>query len=196
MTSTTGRGGPYLLRPVYESEPPLTSPSQSAVTLYDAATGPGRWRFVSDTVMGGVSRGALALETIAGRPAIHLTGSVSTANSGGFVQAALPLTDPDGRCLDGSGADTLELTVFGNGESYNVHLRTPDVVRPWQSYRASFVAGARWQQCELPLGGFEPHRIDVPFDLSRICRLGVVAIGREFEADVAIARIRLVGADA
>lgn len=174
----------------------MASPSPQALTLYDAAAGPGRWRFVGDTVMGGVSRGTLALETVAGRAAVHLTGSVSTANSGGFVQAALNLTDPDGRCLDGSDAEALEITVYGNGESYNVHLRTPDVVRPWQSYRASFVARPQWQQCRLPLGGFEPHRIDTPFDMSRICRLGVVAIGRDFEADVAVASIRLVGADA
>ena len=173
----------------------MTRPTSTSVTLYDAAAGPGHWRFVADTVMGGVSRGGLALETVAGRAAVHLTGSVSTANSGGFVQAALNLARPEGGCLDGSHADALELTVYGNGESYNVHLRTPDVVRPWQSYRASFVAPPEWQQCRLPLAGFEPHRLDAPFDSSRICRLGVVAIGRDFEADVAVARIRLVGGD-
>jgi len=39
----------------------------------------------------------------------------------------------------------IEIDIIGNDESYNLHLRTADVSRTWQSYRQSFVAGAECQ---------------------------------------------------
>jgi len=49
------------------------------------------WRLVGDTVMGGVSRGTLTQENVAGRPAWRMRGSVSLENNGGFLQMALDL---------------------------------------------------------------------------------------------------------
>jgi hypothetical protein len=64
------------------------------------------------------------------------------------------------------------------------------VARPWQSYRQSFVARPEWQTVRLPFAGFEPHRIAAPLDLSTLRRIGIVAIGRAFHADIAIAGVR------
>lgn len=149
-----------------------------------------RWELVSDTVMGGISRGDLRRETVAGRPALRLTGAVRLENNGGFLQMAVDLA-PGGAILDASGWAGLELDVFGNGESYGVHLRSDAVTRPWQSWRQGFTAAPVWQTLRLPFAGFVPHRIDRPLDVARLRRLGLVAIGRAFSADLALAGLRL-----
>jgi hypothetical protein len=70
-----------------------------------------------------------------------------------------------------------------------LHLRTGDTRIVWQSYRVSFLAGPRWETLYFPFEDFQPHRIDKPLDTSTLRRLGVVAIGREFQADLCIARL-------
>ncbi len=147
------------------------------------------WELVADNVMGGVSDGTMRRETLRGREAIRMRGDVSLENNGGFVQIALDLA-PDGASIDASGWEGLGIDVIGNGESYNLHLRTADVVRPWQSYRQSFVAPEVWHTLHLPFSGFEPHRVDAPLDLHTLRRIGIVAIGRAFTVDLAIGGVR------
>lgn len=147
------------------------------------------WELIADRVMGGVSSGARRREVIEGRDAIHLQGDVSLENNGGFLQIALDLA-PDGSAVDASQWAGIEIDVIGNGESYNLHLRTADVTRPWQSYRLSFVAEPAWQTVRLPFTEFEAHRIDAPLDLSTLRRIGIVAIGRDFHVDIAISGVR------
>lgn len=146
----------------------------------------GRFEVVTDRVMGGISTGHLSVETIEGRRALRLRGDVRLENNGGFVQMATDLT------VDARPFSHLRLEVWGNGEEYGCHLRTTDVRRPWQSYRQTFTASAAWTTVDLPLQHFTPHRIEAPFDPSRLRRLGLVAIGRAFEADLGVARIELV----
>jgi hypothetical protein len=148
-----------------------------------------QWQVVTDQVMGGMSSGTLVREIVGGRPAIHMRGNVSLENNGGFVQVGLDLA-PDGKAVDASSWTGIELDVFGNGEEYNLHLRTLDLTRPWQSYRQSFKAATSWQTIRLPFGGFKPHRTDAPLDLRRLRRVGLVAIGRPFLADLALGGIR------
>jgi hypothetical protein len=147
-----------------------------------------RWRAVSDRVMGGISEASVYHDTIGGCPCLRLTGDVSLENRGGFVQAALDL-HPSGGTIDVSSYTGMRLSVRGNGERYSVHLRTPDNVRPWQSYRAQFAAAADWEEIRLPFEGFAPHRLDVPLDTTRLRRVGLVAIGRAFHADLAVCEI-------
>ncbi|MEM8876528.1 MAG: CIA30 family protein [Pseudomonadota bacterium] len=147
------------------------------------------WRFVADTVMGGVSTGAMTEVQVAGRKAVRLTGQVSLENNGGFVQIATDLSS-DGQSIDASAWSGIEIDVWGNGERYNIHLRTDDVSRPWQSYRSDFVAESDWTTLRRPFADFAAYRIDAPLDPSRLRRIGIVAIGREFEADVAVGGLR------
>jgi hypothetical protein len=147
-----------------------------------------QWRGVSDQVMGGVSEASVAHDTIAGRPCLHLTGPVSLENEGGFVQASLDLA-PESNALDASGFTGIRLVVRGNNEKYSVHLRTPDNVRPWQSYRAHFIATAQWESIDLPFSNFERHRLKTKLDTTRLRRIGIVAIGREFFADCAVSEL-------
>lgn len=155
-----------------------------------AATGTD-WEFLSDRVMGGVSGGGIARETVAGRAALRLTGDVRLENNGGFVQAALDLA-PGGAAIDARGFAGIALEVLGRGEEYNLHLRTADITRPWQSYRAGFAAPSRWTRVELPFADFTPHRLDAQLDLSSLRRIGLVAIGRAFRADLSVAWIEFL----
>jgi hypothetical protein len=150
------------------------------------------WEVVTDGVMGGVSRGQMRREVIAGRDAIRMTGDVRTENNGGFVQMALDLA-PGARAVDASGWAGIVMEVCGPPEEYNLHLRTSDIVRPWQSYRCGFRTGAEWQRVTLPFAGFAAHRTEAPLDLRRLRRIGIVAIGRAFRADLSVARLALYG---
>jgi len=147
-----------------------------------------RWRGVSDQVMGGISEPSLSYGVIDGRSCLHLTGDVRLENDGGFIQAALDLTRQVGT-LDASGYTGLCIVARGNGENYSVHLRTPDNVRPWQSYRSHFTAGPGWNTVDLPFEAFVPHRLEAPLDQTRLRRIGLVAIGRAFYADLAVSEL-------
>ena len=149
------------------------------------------WRMFTDRVMGGVSDGTMSRELVAGRQAIRMRGDVSLENNGGFVQISLDL-DPDGKAVDVSSWQGLELDVFGNSETYAMHLRTADLSRPWQSYRQSFWADPEWRTVELPFKDFVEHRTDVRLNARRLKRIGVVAIGRPFVADVSIGGVRFI----
>ncbi len=149
------------------------------------------WQLVTDQVMGGVSKATMARDAIAGRAAIRMRGNVSLENNGGFVQIALDLR-ADGGVVDANAWSGLELEVFGNGEEYGVHLRTDALTRPWQSYRQIFTAHAEWRTVQLPFDHFVPHRTDIPLDTHRLRRIGVVAIGRAFSADLALGGLRFM----
>ncbi len=145
------------------------------------------WRLVTDQVMGGVSIAHMQYQTLDGRPALCMSGDVSLDNNGGFVQVNLDLA-PGGQ-LDASAFTGVRLIVQGNGETYNVHLKTAATTMPWQSYRADFVAGDTWQEVRLPFTAFTPHRLVPALDTTRLKRLGLVAIGREMQAELCVAEI-------
>lgn len=148
------------------------------------------WEFVSDTVMGGVSNGCVSRQIVAGRSATRLTGTVSLDNNGGFIQMASDLTQ-DGSCLDAHQWTGIELDVCGNNEVYDLRLRTDHLKRPWQSFRASFPTAPHWTTVRLPFSDFAPHKTETAFDPAKLRRMGIVAVGRAFQADIAVSGIRL-----
>jgi hypothetical protein len=155
-----------------------------------------RWQLLTDQVMGGVSRGTLTRETVAGRPALAMRGDVRLENNGGFIQMALDLARPEAAgsgTLDARRWQGLEIDVYGARQSYSLHLRTTDLDRPWQSYRQEFAVQPVWQNLRLPFADFVAHRTEAPLDLSRLRRLGIVAIGRAFMADLALGAVRFYG---
>ena len=151
------------------------------------------WQLFTDRVMGGVSQGSMRRETVGGRLALRMQGEVRLENNGGFVQLAVDLAAHGGP-VDASAHEGVELEVFGNGERYGAHLRTDAATRPWQSYRHPFLATPEWRVVRLPFRAFQPHRLEAPLDVRRLRRLGLVAIGRAFAADLAVARVSLYGA--
>ncbi len=142
-----------------------------------------RWRFFADTVMGGVSTGQLRFETEEGQSHARLTGIVSTANNGGFIQIRRDLeTAPP------SGATGLRLVVRGNDTRYFVHLRTSGTLLPWQYHQAGFEVTQVWTEVRLPFDSFAPSGGLVRSELrpETITSVGIVAFGRDYEADVSV----------
>ncbi len=147
------------------------------------------WRLVTDDVMGGISSGQLTPDSVDNRPCLRLRGEVRLENNGGFVQAALDLKGTG--AFDASAYQGVLLDVYGNDEVYNLHLRTDAVWLPWQSYRAGFRAAAGWHSVRLPFADFDGYRITTALDTARLQRIGIVAIGRAFQADLCVARVAL-----
>ncbi|TAG11057.1 MAG: NADH ubiquinone oxidoreductase, partial [Rhodobacterales bacterium] len=75
-----------------------------------------RWRFFADSVMGGVSTGRVRFVEEGGRIHAQMTGTVSTANNGGFIQMRLDLATPPAE-----GTTGVRLIVRGNDQRYFVH---------------------------------------------------------------------------
>jgi len=149
------------------------------------------WQRFTDRVMGGRSRAQSGVEVVDGRRCLRLTGEVSLANNGGFIQVALPLA-PRGGALDASGWTGLRLQVRGRGDGYYLHLRTADCRLPWQHYAAPLPVGSDWTEVTVPFAAFTRQSLAAPLDTARLDRLGIVAAKQEFAADIAVARIELV----
>lgn len=148
-----------------------------------------QWRMFTDQVMGGVSNGELTLDNYRSRNCLRMRGDVSTDNNGGFVQISLDLTN-DG-AFDASSYAGVEIVVSGNNEHYNIHFRTTDLWLPWQSYRYSFKAMPDWQTISIPFKDIKAYRTTTEFDGEKLKRIGLVAIGRNFKADLCVASIKL-----
>ncbi len=144
------------------------------------------WRLVADQVMGGVSSGTLVATERDGADCVCMSGEVRLENNGGFLQI---LRDLPPAHRDASAYHGVLLEVAGNDDAYGLHLKTGDVQRPWQSYRATFTATPQWSTILVPFALFRAHRLNAPFDLTDLRRLALVAIGRAFHAEVCVRRI-------
>jgi len=153
------------------------------------STSGNEWRLVTDSVMGGVTTGRLKITELQDFPCLRMQGAVSLENNGGFLQATLNL--PRSVVVNVANYSGFLLQVYGNNEQYNLHLRTADTTLPWQSYRASFNATPKWQELYIPFTDFIPYRIDRTLNVKRLTRIGVVAIGRAFAADLCVGKIAL-----
>lgn len=154
---------------------------------FSGTTGP--WRFFTDQVMGGVSTGEGRVTTQDGRRFLRLTGTVSTENRGGFIQARRDLDTP----LP-AGATGVRITVRGDGQPYFLHLRTRGTVLPWQYYQAEFQTGPTWREITLPFSAFKASGRLLPATPKpeRVESVALVAYGRDHQADVSLARIEAV----
>jgi hypothetical protein len=153
------------------------------------STSGSEWRLITDRVMGGISAGQLFPEVVANQTCLRLQGDVKLDNNGGFIQAALDLSKDTLQEIQNYTG--LSLAVQGNNEQYNVHLRTRDNSLPWQSYRATFTATPEWNELHIPFVVFVPYRTSKALDISRLTRIGIVAIGREFRAELCIGKLGL-----
>jgi len=166
-----------------------TAPGQLAgETLIEDFSMPSetRWRFFSDGVMGGVSTGHLAILRENGETFARMTGQVSTANNGGFIQMRLDLPAPPPE-----GTVGVRLVVRGNDQRYFVHLRTTGTVLPWQYYQAPFEVTGDWREVRIPLERFTAsgsllRRVPRARSLSSVA---VVAFGRDHEAEIDVREI-------
>ena len=148
-----------------------------------------RWCFVTDKVMGGVSEGRFETKVDGKDSHYNMRGNVSTENNGGFLQFRTKINDhPIGKLYKG-----IRIQVRGNNEEYAVHIRTKYLFLPWQYYQSKFIATNEWEVIELPLKDFKKSNFYQPSSVSSIDiqTLGIVAIGRDFQANIDLRYIEL-----
>jgi len=147
------------------------------------------WQYVSDRVMGGISDGKVILEQDGEMYYVRLTGNVSTANNGGFIQlragVSFANSEKDGKNLQG-----VRLNVRGNGETYYIHIRTNESWSPSDYYATTFKADADWKMIDLPFNKFERRwSKDSRLDPKKIRSFGIVAYGRDHISDISVSTI-------
>ena len=140
------------------------------------------WAYLADTVMGGVSRGGAQFSA----GALRLTGQVSTKNNGGFIQVRTRV-DPN----QAVGKSGIKIKVKGNGDIYYLHVRNASARLPWQYYTASFQTSEKWKDITISFDEFEKSATLMPRKLKpgSIKTIGLVAYGKDYEADVSIANL-------
>ena len=152
-------------------------------------SGNAKWCFVTDKVMGGISEGSLEFKKESETYFYRMTGDLSLENNGGFIQFRTKIEDhPRGKSFKG-----IRLKVRGNNNEYTVHIRTKYLLLPWQYYESAFQATEQWTTIELPFTTFKKSNFYQPSDVTSqdIKTIGIVAIGREFKAQIDLAAIEL-----
>ena len=147
------------------------------------------WRFFTDNVMGGVSTGRVVFLKENGAPYARMTGLVSTANRGGFIQMRRDLSNPPSADVTG-----VRLVVRGNLQRYFVHLRTSGTILPWQFYQAGFEVTRSWTEVILPFEAFRASGAllrNVPRP-EKLKSIAIVAYGRDHEAEIEVLEIGFV----
>ena len=147
-----------------------------------------QWDAVSDQVMGGLSEIKFTKLSDEDINFYRLEGEVSTKNNGGFIQF---------RSRVDAGSDDYEgvrIKTRGNGEVYEIHLRTPATFLPWQYYKATFTANDNWEILDIPFTSFQrvgPAYVPRQVKSSKVNWIAVVAYGKDFYAEVDLAKIEL-----
>lgn len=141
------------------------------------------WRFFTDAVMGGLSSGGIVDGKDGPHCHVRMTGKVTTANNGGFIQMQKRLEASLHPETTG-----VRLIARGNGQLYFVHVRSSQAPMPRLFWRTEFVSGSKWQEIRLPFSAFKPSRLFLPaiIDPETIVSVAVVAYGRDHLVDVSI----------
>lgn len=141
----------------------------------------GQWVYLADTVMGGISEGTAQFEDQGTSQFIRLSGEVSTANNGGFIQVRSPVAWEVAKDKTG-----IKLTVKGNGDLYYLHIRSTNTRLPWHYYQQSFQTNGSWNEVRLPFDAFvkSSSLMRTTLNQSKIKTIGIVAYGKDYTANV------------
>lgn len=157
--------------------------AQQLVDIYRAGEErPSPWAVISDQVMGGISTATLQQCERNGVRCTCLTGRTRLDNNGGFVQMKL---DIEADCAQYRG---LFIELCGAAHEYNLHVKTSQLDRPWQSFRCALHVSEQWTRFIVPFEQLRAHRTDSEFAPAAIKSIAVVAIGGAFEVDVCVRR--------
>jgi len=159
--------------------------SADNLVIEDFENNRANWDPVSDQVMGGLSELKFSELTDKSISFYRLEGEVSTKNNGGFIQFRSRVEAKD------SNYSGVRIKTRGNGETYEIHLRTPATFLPWQYYQAAFSTTDKWEIVKIPLINFKPSGILLParINAEKIRSVGIVAFGKNHEARVDVQNI-------
>ena len=146
------------------------------------------WQYISDQTMGGVSNGQAILDKDSDMIFARLTGNVSTANNGGFIQIRTNFSFVD---LINTNKDLkgVRLNTKGNGETYHIFIRTSEDRSYRDFYSATFTTNENWEIVDLPFSEFKHRYSNKSLDGNDIRTFGIVAYGRNFYSDVSVSEI-------
>ena len=146
------------------------------------------WQYISDQTMGGISNGQAVLDKDGDMIFARLTGNVSTANNGGFIQIRTTFSFVD---LINNEKNLLgvRLKTKGNGETYHIFIRTSEDRSYRDFYSATFTANDNWEIVDLPFTKFKHRYSNKLLDGNDIRTFGIVAYGRDFYSDVSVSEI-------
>ena len=146
-----------------------------------------KWDFITDRVMGGLSKGKFTVKNIDGIKCYRMTGNISTKNNGGFIQIRTVLI-PEINTKNYSG---VYIKVYGNEKNYNLHLRTALTLAPWQYYSYTFATKKSWRMIKAPFNEFKRSNFYQPKSILRqkIKSIGLVAGFQDFQSDICLGEI-------
>ena len=125
----------------------LSSPADTTVLFnFQSGCDMNAWYIVNDGVMGGLSEGALQLNSEGHG---SFTGQVRLENYGGFTSircATGKIETPEGAVL--------RMRVKGDGKNYQ--FRVKHKARDYQSYITTFSTSGEWETIEIPLSKLYP----------------------------------------
>jgi hypothetical protein len=142
-----------------------------------------QWSYFADTVMGGVSQGTAKFENSGPNKTIRLTGEVSTANNGGFIQVRSSIPQELAK-----GKTGIKIKVKGNGDQYFLHIRNSSTRLPWHYYQLGFDTSKAWTEVILPFDAFikSSSFLRTSMNHDTIKTIGIVAYGKDYSADVSV----------
>tara|TARA_Y100001970_G_C13977788_1_gene721531 strand:+ start:119 stop:727 length:609 start_codon:yes stop_codon:yes gene_type:complete len=145
-----------------------------------------KWTFITDNVMGGVSKGSLNFFKSKDDIIAHMSGEVSTKNNGGFIQIRRELKN-----INLTKLESISFLAKGNNEEYFLHIRTKKTILPWQYYSVKFFVNDKFSEFILPIANFKKSNFLLPSKvLSKdIKSIAFVAYGKNFTADLFIKSI-------
>lgn len=146
------------------------------------------WEFITDQVMGGISSGNYSFLDENEINFLRMTGEVSLANNGGFIQVRKKI-GKNKVIFKG-----ISLNARGNNSDYYVHIRTNFTLLPWQYYQAKFSVTREWEVHHLDLKDFKRSGILLPRKINpkNIKSLALVAFGREYKVKLDVSDISLI----
>jgi len=145
------------------------------------------WVVINDGVMGGLSRGRLALSP---EGYGKFSGTVSLANNGGFTSIRCnlaPTAVPQGA--------KISMRIKGDGKAYQFRVRHKPMA--YQSYIYDFTTTGEWQTIEFPISEMYPERhgrrLNMPnFNHEKMCEFTfLIANKRNEEFELFIDQINL-----
>ena len=148
-----------------------------------------RWKFIADTVMGGISSGELKFNSERGETYARMTGNVSTENNGGFIQIRKELND-----INLSKADSIRIVARGNNERYYIFLRTTGTILPWQYYSYEFDVRNEYDEFIMPIKDFKKSGMMLANQINpkKITSIGIVAYGRDHYAELYVKELEFL----
>jgi hypothetical protein len=150
-----------------------------------------RWEGFTDRVMGGRSDMRVGIEHEDGYPYLSMTGNVSLANNGGFIQARLLLKADSRASFDASRYSGIRLTAKGRGDDYYIFLRTTGNMMPWSFFMARLAVTDSWQEISIPWQSFKKGDFGsfLSLNTSKLTSLAVVAYKKAFDAALDVRRV-------